>query len=95
MGMIGVAARAGMKWTVWARILILAEIALTIKRHLDLLEPDEKGDLQRLVRKSKGKPSNLTPRERRRITHIVSKLEPADLARETATAAVPWRNKPR
>jgi hypothetical protein len=94
MSMIGVAARAGMKWTVWARILILAEVALTIKRHLDLLDASEKSELQRLVRKSKGKPSNLSARERRRISDIVAKVEPSDLAREAATAAVPWR-KPR
>jgi hypothetical protein len=94
MGMIGVAAKAGMKWTVWARILILAEIALAVKRHLDLLDSREKDDLQRLVRKSKGKPSNLTARERRRLSELVAKVEPSDFVREAATMAVPWR-KPR
>jgi len=91
MSIIGMAARTGMKWTVWARILILAEVALAIKRHLDLLDANEKRDLQRIVRKSKGRPSNLSKRERERLGLIVSKLEPTDLARETAEAAVPWR----
>ncbi len=85
------AARAGMKWTVWARVLIAAEVALTLKRHFDLLDVDEKGDLQRLVVKSKGKPSNLTKRERQRVGSIVDKLDFGDIAKETAIAAAPWR----
>jgi hypothetical protein len=85
--------RTAMRWTVWARLLIVAEIALTLKRHLDLLDPAEKRDLARIVRKSKGRPSNLTDRERRRLGAIVSKLEPRDLAREAAVAAAPWRRK--
>lgn len=91
MSVLGLAARTGMRWTLWARILILAEIALAIKRQLDLLDSEEKSDLQRLVRKSKGRPSNLSRRERERVGEIVDKLEPAELARETAQAAVPWR----
>jgi hypothetical protein len=94
MSLIGVAARTGMKWTIWARVLILAEVALAIKRHLDLLDAEEKDDLQRLVRKSKGKPSNLSARERRRLSELVSKVEPSDFVREAATMTVPWR-KPR
>ena len=94
MSLIGVAAKTGMKWTVWARILILAEVALAIKRHLDLLDADEKDDLQRLVKKSKGKPSNLSARERRRLSELVSKVEPSDFVREAATMAVPWRKRP-
>ena len=94
MSLIGLAARTGMRWTVWARVLILAEVALTIKRHLDLLETREKDDLQRIVRKSKGRPSNLNGRERDRLGEIVAKLEPSDLAREAAEAAMPWRRKP-
>ncbi len=93
MSVLGAAGSAGMRWTVWARILIVAEVALTIKRHLDLLDSPEKQDLQRIVRKSKGRPSNLTKRERDRLGQIVSKLEPVDLAREAGQAAVPWRRK--
>ena len=94
MGVLGLAARTGMRWTVWARVLILAEVALAIKRHLDLLDADEKDDLQRLVRKSKGRPSNLSRRERERLGRIVGKLEPSMLAREVSVAATPWRRKP-
>jgi predicted ArsR family transcriptional regulator len=93
MSMLGMAARAGMRWTVWARVLILAEVALTIKRHLDLLDAREKSELQRLVRRSKGRPSNLSRRERERLGAIVSKLEPSELAKEAAVAATPWRRR--
>lgn len=94
MSILGLAGRSAMKWTVWARALILAEVALTIKRHLDLLDADEKADLGQLVRKSKGRPSNLSKRERQRLGEIVAKLEPTALARETAEAANPLRRKP-
>ena len=91
MSVLGLAAKTGMRWTVWARVLILAEVALAIKRRLDLLDAREKSELQELVKKSKGKPSNLTKRERQRITAIVAKLEPTELGKEVAEAAIPWR----
>ena len=91
MSALGSVARAGMRWTVWARLLIIAEVALTIKRHLDLLQPEEKRELQHLVRKSKGRPSNLSARERGRLGEIVGKVEPAELAKNAAVAAAPWR----
>jgi hypothetical protein len=93
VSVLGIAARKGMRWTVWARVLILAEVALVIKRHLDLLDARERDDLQRIVSKSRGRPSNLSGRERDRLGAIVAKLEPSDLAREAAEAAVPWRRK--
>lgn len=85
------AALAGGRWALWARVLLLAEVALAIKRHLDLLDSEDKAELQRLVRKSKGRPSNLTRRERGELGRIVAKLEPADLAREAAESFVPFR----
>ncbi len=91
MSLLGLATRTGMRWTLWARVLILAEVALAVKRHLDLLDEHERDELKRLVRKSKGRPSNLSGRERRRVREIVDKLEPAELAKEAAVAAVPWR----
>lgn len=93
MTMLGIAGRTAMRWTVWGRILVIAEVALTLKRHLDLLEPGEKSELQGLVRRSKGRPSNLTARERKRLQALVSKLEPQELAKQSAVAAMPWRRK--
>ncbi len=91
MSVAGAVGRSATRWTVWARILIVAEVVLTVKRHLDLLDPEEKRDLNRIVRKSRGKPANLTGPERERLVAIVSRLEPGDLARNAAATAATWR----
>lgn len=92
MSALGLAGRSAMRWSIWGRILLIAELALTFKRHLDLLESGEKTELQQLVRKSKGRPSNLSARERARLRALVAKIEPQQLARATALAG-PWRRK--
>ena len=89
------AAARGGRWVVWLRILVLANVALAIKRHLDLLDAEEKRELADLVRRSKGRPSNLTKRERERLRGLVDKLEPADLAREAAESVIPLRGRGR
>ncbi len=89
------AAGVGGRWAVWLRILVLANVALAIKRHLDLLEAEEKRDLADLVRRSKGRPSNLSRAERERLRGLVDKLEPAGLAREAAESVVPLRGSGR
>lgn len=88
---ISSAAGAGGRWAMWLRILVLANVALAIKRHLDLLEAEEKRELGDLVRRSKGRPSNLTKAQRERLRGLVDKLEPSDLAREAAESVVPLR----
>lgn len=84
MGVLSMAGKTAMRWTVWGRLLLAAEVALTLKRHLDHLEPQEKTELRRIVTKSKGRPSNLTKRERKRLSELVEKIEPAELAKTTA-----------
>jgi hypothetical protein len=92
MGAISVAKTAG-KWTLWARLLVLAELALSLKRHYDLLDSAEKGELQGIVHKSKGRPTNLSSRERERLRVLVSKVEPWDLAKKAAGGALPFGRK--
>jgi hypothetical protein len=61
----------------WLRILAIAQVALLVRRHLSLLEPDERSRLARLVRDSKGRPSsNLSANEREELLRLVRKLEP-------------------
>ncbi|HEX2128743.1 MAG TPA: hypothetical protein VHF58_05955 [Solirubrobacterales bacterium] len=61
----------------WLRILAIAQVALLVRRHLALLEPDERGRLAKLVAQSKGRPrSNLTANEREELLRLVRKLEP-------------------
>ncbi len=71
----------------WIRILALAQVALTVKHHLDLLEPDERSRLASLVKKSKGRPrTNLSANERGEMLRMVHKLQPATLGRNAVTA---------
>lgn len=81
------------KFSVWARALAIAEIALVVKHHLDRLDPGEGPELRRLIVKSKGRPGNLTASERARVYELVRKLEPAAFARTAATKAVPLRRR--
>lgn len=61
----------------WLRVVAFAQVALLARRHLSLLEPDERSRLASLVAKSKGRPrSNLNANERQEILRLVRKLEP-------------------
>jgi len=83
MGIIGSAGR----WSVWGRIMVVAEVALIAKRHLDNLGPGEVGELRALLVKSRGRPGNLSASERARIKQLVVKLEPGAFARSAAGSA--------
>jgi hypothetical protein len=66
----------------WFRVLALAQLALLIRRHLALLEPDERGRLAGLVSKSKGRPRrNLSANEREELLRLVRKLEPGQFGK--------------
>jgi hypothetical protein len=65
----------------WLRVLAIAQVALLVKRHLSLLEPDERGRLAKLVAQSKGRPrTNLSANEREEMLRLVRKLEPGGFA---------------
>jgi hypothetical protein len=93
MSALGLAGRTAMRWSVWARLLLLAEVAVILKRHLDLLDEGERGELGRILAKSKGRPSNLTGRERERLKAIVGKLDPGELARSAGRTALLGRRR--
>ena len=66
----------------WLRILAIAQVALLARRHLTLLEPDERSRLVKLVAKSKGRPQrNLSANEREEMLRLVRKLEPGQFGR--------------
>lgn len=61
----------------WLRVLAIAQVALLVRRHLQLLEPDERRRLAGLVMKSRGMPRrNLSENEREEMLRLVRKLEP-------------------
>jgi predicted ArsR family transcriptional regulator len=66
----------------WIRILAVAQVALLARRHLQLLEADERSRLAKIVAKSKGRPSkNLSANEREEMLRLVRKLEPGQFGR--------------
>jgi hypothetical protein len=71
----------------WPWLLEVARAAPLLKGHWDKLTPAERNQLQRLVRKSKGRPSNLTLVERATLRRLVRKLEIARLGRDLAQLA--------
>lgn len=93
MSVLGSASATAGRLSPWARALAVAEIALTLKRHLDRLDGGEGTELRQLIVKSKGRPNNLTKSERSRVFELVKKLEPAGFARSAAMKAVPLRRR--
>jgi hypothetical protein len=76
----------------WVRILALAQVALTVKHHLELLEPDERARLAGFVKRSHGRPRrNLSAKEREEMLRLVRKLDPARFGRDAVTAIVRGR----
>jgi hypothetical protein len=66
----------------WFRILAVAQVALLVRRHFKMLEPDERGRLAKLVGKSKGRPRrNLSANDRQELLRLVRKTEPGTLGR--------------
>jgi hypothetical protein len=78
----------------WLRVLAIGQIALVVRRHLMLLEPDERGRLAKLVGQSRGRPTkNLSANEREELLRLVRKLEPRQFGMSAFNAArrAPWR----
>ena len=75
----------------WLRVLAVAQIALLVRRHLQMLEADERSSLAKLVAKSKGRPgANLSADEREEMLRLVRKLEPGQFGR-AAAGSFRWR----
>src|SRR5690606_26599474 len=71
----------------WFRVLAVAQLALVARRHLALLEPDERSRLARIVRDSRGRPlRNLTADDRAELLRLVRKLEPGAFGRSALGA---------
>ena len=64
-----------------ARLLVLGELVLLAREHLVRLEPHERRRIRELVLRGRGRPSNLTPRERSELAMLVAKADPKLFAR--------------
>jgi len=79
----------------WLRVLAVAQLALLARRHLTLLEPDERSRLAKLVAKSRARPrTNLSANEREELLRLARKLDPGAFARGAWGAARGVRGKP-
>jgi hypothetical protein len=61
--------------------IMVFELAVTLRKHWKRLEPAERAELAELIRKSQGRPSNLSTSERTKVRRLVAKLEPGKIAR--------------
>jgi 23S rRNA pseudoU1915 N3-methylase RlmH len=83
----GTAARG--KWIArGAWLLALAEVAVLVKSHLDRLDAEERSRLVEIVRNSKGRPANLSRREKSELKRMLDKIEPNELVKGVAASAI-------
>jgi hypothetical protein len=61
--------------------VMVFELAVTLRKHWHRLEPGERAELAQLIRKSQGRPSRLSAKERTAVRRLVAKLEPGQIAR--------------
>ena len=82
----GAAARG--KWLArGAWLLAAAEVVVAVRNHVsDRLTTKERKRMVEIVRSSKGRPSNLSDRERRELRALLGKIEPGELAKKVATS---------
>jgi len=70
----------------WFRVLAIAKLALTARRHMRNLTPGERRRMAGLARRG----HQLAPGEREELRGLVSRLEPRVFAAAAADAFSPW-----
>ena len=71
------------------RLIFLAQVAILAGRHLTKLDVAEHRRLAALVAKGRGRPSNLSRRERNELSALVARLEPRLFAGSAVDAVSP------
>lgn len=71
------------------RLLLLGEVVLIARNHIEHLTPRERRRLVVLVRTAHGRPRNLNPGQREELQSLVAKVEPKLLAAEAAEKLSP------
>jgi tellurite resistance protein len=83
----GAAAARGRWLARGAWLLAAAEVVIAVRNHVtDRLTAKERKRMVEIVRSSKGRPSNLSDRERRELRGLLGKVEPRELAKKVATS---------
>lgn len=81
------------------RLLVLGEVALLARDHIERLEPRERRRMVVLIRDARGRPGqNLAPREREELEQLIAKAEPklfaAAAAQKLSPVPLPKRFRP-
>jgi hypothetical protein len=71
------------------KLLALGEIAVLARVHIAKLEPAEWRRLGELIRIGRGRPSNLSKRQRRELESLIAKAEPRLFAGEAVDKLAP------
>jgi hypothetical protein len=61
-----------------ARLIVLGELLILAREHLQKLEPQERRRIFELVRRGRGRPRNLSERDRRELARLIEKAEPRE-----------------
>ena len=76
--------------------LLVFEVARGVRSHvMDTLTPRERRRVTEMLRKSRGRPGNLTKAEREELRRLAGKLDPKGLARDLAPRVVAGRRRGR
>jgi hypothetical protein len=71
------------------RLLMLGEVVVLAKEHYEKLTPGERRRLVTLLRDGRGRPSQLSSRERDELAALVAKADPRGFAGEAAALVSP------
>lgn len=74
-----------------ARVIILGELLLLAREHLQKLEPQERRRMLELVRRGRGRARNLNDRDRRELARLVEKAQPREFVSNAAKRVVGMR----
>jgi hypothetical protein len=75
-----------------AWLLAAAEVLVTVRDHLaGRLTANDRRRLVEIVRTSRGRPSNVSERERRELRALIGKVEPGELAKRVASSGLAGR----
>jgi hypothetical protein len=76
-----------------ARLIVIGELLLLAREHLQKLEPQERRRVMELVRRGHGRPRNLSDRERRELARLLAKAEPREFLGNAAKRVVGVRGR--
>jgi hypothetical protein len=85
----GVGRIPGLKRLPVLKLLAIGEIAVLARSHVRKLEPEERRRLVELIRAGRGRPRNLSERDRDELGRLVAKAEPRLFAGSVADALSP------